>query len=202
MNVAPINGEYFHVSHQKNYNHFPALAIGDTITVGKEVNPFFTHYERTRQYKVTTPDGPTMVPALRFFNEVRKGNIGCNDLPVQAYNVVNHYNTLARELILEEVRRDVAPYAPSRKTCLWVSDTMELAQIWHRKLAKGSHMFRLELDGQFHAGDARLMMNDSEPLSDAYTKAKRYWQNDTSENPLPEILFEGKATVLEILTEP
>jgi len=197
MNVAPINGEYFHVSPVSDSTYFSIENIGTVIEVGNKQNPFFSHYEETQEYKVQLPGRTVHVPVLRFLNDVKKGKIKCDDLADRAYNIVNHYHILSRELILEEVRLSVYPTAPSRKTCLWVSDTLELARKWKRKLPQESSIFRLKLEGKFHAGDARLMMNESEPLSQAYEKAKHYWRSETSERPLPEILFAGSATILE-----
>lgn len=201
MNVAPINGEYFHVSHGKDYNAYDPLQVGSSTYIGAERNPFTQVYEQAREYRVNTPSGPDKVPALKFLREVKRGNIDCPDIAKQAYNIANYYNILARELILEEVRHNIAPNAPSRKTCLWVSDSFEMALTWRRKLSKSARVLKLQLEGTFHAADARLMMNESEPLADAYAKAERYWRSDTSENPLPEILFAGRATVLEDVTE-
>ncbi|MFC3053140.1 DUF2441 domain-containing protein [Kordiimonas pumila] len=202
MNNSIQSGEYFHVVHRKNYIPYEPLQEGDSFSVGTEINPFFRYYEKAREYKVKGPDGPMTVPALRFLADIKHGRIKCPDLPKQALSIANHYNTLARELILEEVRLRINPKAPSRKTCLWVSENLELALIWKKKIIGRSRVMRLRLEGSFHTGDARLMMNESEPLSVAYSKAERYWHGDMSDRPLPETLFSGSATVLEEIKPP
>lgn len=137
------------------------------------------------------------MPALRFLREIHRGAIECPDLPKQALAIANHYNILARELIMEDARQHTAPNAPSRKNCMWVVDDLGLAKYWQRKLSKKSFIVRLQLEGIFHKGDATLLMNESEPISETYERAEQYWRSEMSADPLPEILFTGTGIVLE-----
>ncbi|MEX0300679.1 MAG: DUF2441 domain-containing protein [Kordiimonas sp.] len=191
------DGEYFHICLQKSYIHHKPMERGDRFTVGETNNPFFSFYENPRDYKVNTPSGSERVPAMRFLREINRGKIECPDLPKQALAIANHYNILARELIMEDARQQFAPTAPSRKKCMWVVDDLGLAKYWQTKLSKRSYIVRLHLEGSFHKGDATLLMNESEPISETYSKARQYWQGGTSNDPLPEILFTGVGVVIE-----
>lgn len=196
--TSPLkDGEYFHICLKRNYVRHKPLEVGDTFTVGDKHNPFYTFYETPRSYSVKTDKGSVDVPAMTFLREIHRGQINCPDLAKQALAIANHYNILARELLMEEVRLQFAPDAPSRRKCMWVVDDLGLAQYWQKKLHGNSYIVRLHLEGDFHRGDATLLMNDSEPISNTYEKAERYWKGETTDDPLPEILFTGVGAVLE-----
>ncbi|MBL4838168.1 MAG: DUF2441 domain-containing protein [Kordiimonadaceae bacterium] len=197
--ITPLrDGEYFHICLQKSYIYHKPMKRGDSFSVGQKHNPFYSFYEKAREYSVSAPNGPVKVPALTFLREINRGKIECPDLPRQALAIANHYNILAREIIMDDVRNRVAPKAPSRKSCLWVVDDFGLAEYWQKKLGtKASYIVRLQLEGNFHKGDATLLLNDSEPISETYERAEQYWQGHMQDDPLPEILFEGAALVLE-----
>jgi len=196
------NAEFYHVAHNKNYVRHEPLAAGSVFTVGENINPFFGYYDKARTYTVQKNGENIVVPALKFLRDVKRGRITGTDLPKQAYNVANHYSMLARELIMEEVRLQIAPGAPSRKTCLWVVDDLGLAAYWQRKIGGKSRLLKLSLSGTLHYGDAKYLMNESEPLADTYAKATSYWQSEQTDDPLPEILFSGTVKVIEDNLQP
>ena len=41
------------------------------------------------------------------------------------------------------------------------------------------------------------MLHDSEPLASTYVNAGRYWAGEMSPSPQPEVLFSGKAVVVD-----
>jgi len=191
------NGIFYHVAHNKKYVRHTPLCAGTVFTVGTETNPFFGYYNNARTYTVQKDGENIKVPALKFLRDAKRGRISGNDLPKQAYNIANHYSMLARELIMEEVRHVIAPDAPSRKTCLWVVDDLSLASYWQRKIGGRSRLIKLALTGTVHRGDAKFLMNESEPLPATYEKARNYWLGQMTGNALPEILFSGTAEVIE-----
>jgi len=191
------DGIYYHVAHNKNYVQRTPLSVGTEFEVGHETNPYFGYYDKARTYNVHKDGKNIRVPALKFLRSFKNGTIMGPDLPKQAYNIANHYSMLSRELIMEEVRRELVPDAPSRKSCLWVVDSLSLAAYWQRKIGGRSRLMKLSLTGKMHKGDAKLLMNESEPLADTYEKARQYWLGEQTEDALPEILFAGKVLVLE-----
>jgi len=191
------DAEYYHVMHSKSYVRRAPLQLGQSFSVGTTTNPFMGYYNKARTYSVNAGGKTIDVPALKFLRDVRKGRIECPDIAKQAYNVANHYSMLARELIMEDVRRDIAPTAPSRKSCLWVVDELGLAAYWQKKIGGASRLVKLRLTGTLHKGDAKFLLNESEPLADTYDKARRYWLGEQTTSALPEYLFSGTAIFTE-----
>jgi Protein of unknown function (DUF2441) len=106
---------------------------------------------------------------------------------------------LARELIMEDVRREIACNAPSRKSCLWGANSFEEAESWKMRLGGACRIARLNVSGTIHRADAAHLLSDSESLALTYERAHAYWRGEISAAPEVETLFSGLATVLEIL---
>lgn len=196
-----LDGEFFHVTRDLPYNHHNPITIGAMLDAGSTPNPFFNFYEGVRSYTVTTPAGVVTVPAVKFLKSVARGEINCDALPQIAAEVAEHYVMLAREIIMEQVRREIAPDAPSRQSCLWVVDTVDEAHIWRNRLGGNCRIIRLKARGKIHRADAGLLLGDSEPLSKTYARAHSYWEGRQSETPEPEILFSGSAEVIEFVAD-
>lgn len=188
--------EFFHVTRTLAYNDNPPVEIGSQFEVGKKHNPFFGFYENERKYAVDDPSGPIEVKAIKFLSSVKNGQINCPNLPSIAHQIAEHYIMLVRELIMEEVRKEVAPDAPSRKSCLWVIENMDQARHWLNRLSGDSRIVRLSLNGVIHRADANLLLGDSEPLSVTYAKAHAYWRGTMSDSPELEAVFHGTAIVV------
>jgi Protein of unknown function (DUF2441) len=85
---------------------------------------------------------------------------------------------------MEEVRREIAPDAPSRQRCLWLADSLEEARAWQVRLGGASaRILRLNVSGGVHRADAALLLGDSEPLSQTYARARSYWRGEHSATP-------------------
>lgn len=188
--------EFFHVTRILTYNNNPPLEIGQQFEVGNIHNPFFGFYENEIKYTVSDPSGQIKVKAIKFLSLVKDGKINCPTLPKTAHEIAEHYIMLVRELIMEEVRKEVAPDAPSRKSCLWVVENIDQARHWVGRLGGNSRIARLSMDGTIHRADANLMLGDSEPLSRTYANAHSYWQGEMSDSPEPEVIFSGTTTVV------
>ena len=144
------NRTLYHVTVSKPYkNEFTA---GQIIKVGSTPNPFFAFYEGSRQYPVTQADGTVLqINAVAFLRQVRDGHINCPQLARIATELAMHYVMLVRELLMEEIRRDGFPDAPSRQRCLYLCDTMEEARYWNGRLGEqGAKICSLNLTGTLH----------------------------------------------------
>ncbi|MBI1274691.1 DUF2441 domain-containing protein [bacterium] len=190
----------YHVTRKLPYSPHPELIVGSQITVGKSQNPFFGFYNGERVYEVDTPSGKIPCKAIRFLNAVKNGEVQCPNLPQIACEVASHYLMLARELIMEEVRKDTAPDAPSRQSCMWMARTVDDARVWQAKLNGPSKIIEFKVDGKIHEADAGHLLGDSEPLSVTYDRARKYWLSEVSSKPEPELLFSGVAEVIRIIT--
>ncbi len=191
--------ECFHVTRPLPYNNHSPLESGAIVYVGAEHNPFFGFYEKVRAYPVTTVDGQVMCPAIKFLKSVRDGTISGPNFTQVAVEVAEHYVMLCRELIMEQVRKEAAPNAPSRQTCLWLADTVDEARAWHARLGGTGAIARLRLNGTIHRADASLLLGDSEPLTETYARARKYWLGEQSNAPELETLFSGTAKIVKIL---
>jgi hypothetical protein len=170
------------------------------IEAGTRHNPFFGFYETPRIFKIRMRDGSSKdLNAIYWLEQVEAGNINPDNLPLTARLVAQHFQILSRELTMELVRRDVAPQAPSRQTCLWAADTLEQAHRWFARLEGQKTLLRLSAAGVVHRADASLLSADAEPYSAIIAKAERYWRGEMGDNPEYETLFSGTATVVEVL---
>jgi hypothetical protein len=190
----------FHVTRSLVYNQNPPLAVGQAFICGDKHNPFFAFYERPRTYPVHTETGLVNVPAINFLKHVQAGRIRPNNLAGDALQIAQHYIMLCRELIMEEIREKHFPDLPSRKTCIWAAEDLDLARFWIERLGgQSARILELEVSGSLHRADANLMVGDSEPLSETYENGHAYWRGRRSPNPEMETLFTGTARVVSIV---
>ncbi len=193
--------ELFHINRKLLYSTFNHLTPGQIISTGETYNPFFGFYQGKREYRVKQENGGFVnVPAMRFLNRVKKGEINPEHFPAVAYEIANHFLMLSRELIFEEVRIEKFNDAPSRHRCLWLLRAKEDAGVWWNTLTCGaeSKILKIRATGKAHVADAGLLLGDSEPLAQTYAKAEKYWKGEVSDHPQMEIIFEGKLEVIEI----
>lgn len=199
MIEAVNNRTFYHVTSTAPYKG--ALVMGQAVEAGGSSNPFFHFYEGVREYPVPQADGTiVMVKAIAVLKSVVDGVNSVNDVSAfarVALEVARHYQMLARELIMEEVRLQVAPDAPSRQRCLWLAETREEAEGWRLELGSGE-ICTLSCSGTILRVDSRLMLIDSEPLSATRERAARYWRGEVSESPRMETLFVGDARVVAV----
>jgi hypothetical protein len=181
----------FHVTRQIAYNRHPALIVGAEVEVGKETNPFFGFYEQARTYPVSLPTGTESYGAVHLLKEVQAGRLRYDNLPTVAVDVARHYLMLTRELIMEEVRREVAPLAPSRQRCLYAGADLDLARHWKDRLGGEGRILEIAVTGCIVEADPNLLLGDSEPLSVTYCRARRYWQGEKGDAAEAEVLVSG-----------
>lgn len=187
------DARYFHITQKVDYHDHKVLEVGDEFDVGEAVNPFFRFYERGRKYS----QGGKHYTSLDYLIAVLN-NEAQHQNPLQlALDVANYFRKLARELIMEEVRRDVAPNAPSRQRCLWACSSLDLARKWKAKEFGGQgRILEIAVIGTAFETDSTLLPRDSEPLASDYQLAKRYWRGDRSEQCALEVLISGHVTVM------
>lgn len=192
--------ELFHVTRNVFHSDESPIKDGDCIEVGERHNPFYSFYEKPRSYPVNENGQWVQVPAMQFLSRVVTGNITTDNLPAIAKEVALHYLMLSRELIMEQVRQEVASDAPSRQRCLWMTETEPEARHWQIRLGGESRIVRFRATGVIHRADASLLLAESEPISETFRKAHLYWMGQQSDKPEWETLFIGSASVIEIFT--
>ena len=205
MPVQKVNNElFFHVNSNANLSPYDLMRKGATVRIGESKAPFFRIYEAwQRTYPVTLKNGGVQeVPAMRFLNEVNAGNITPANLPQTAYEVANHFLMLARELLWETIRLNEFPEAPSRQRCIWLTRTLDQAREWVKILRFQSSTYSivyLRAQGRALDTDGRLLAGESEPLPIWYDKARKYWRGELTEEPWPEVIFDGSVVVEDIV---
>lgn len=135
-------------------------------------------------------------------------DIYANPSRYDADTLEHHASVALRELALEEVRREKYPAYPSRMSCLYVSQTLALAESWAAFFVRIGrptyHIVRLEIDGRCFVGDAAKCFKARLSRQENLALAERYWKNDpddSTEPPVWETLVDGEITVIEIVKE-
>jgi hypothetical protein len=196
--------EFFHISRKVPWCKHPALSAGQELTIGSAVNPYFNYYEEPKTFPVQQADHTfVQVKAMRFLNLVHKGQINPNNLPQDSLDVARHFMVLAREILWECVRKEKFSDLPSRQRCIWLASSESNVQDWLKRMECTSNysILRVKARGTVHKADERLLLGDTESFSETINKAERYWSGTMDSGSLEEIIFEGKLTILEVMSE-
>lgn len=126
-----------------------------------------------------------------------------------SYLALEHHTAVAlRELALEEIRQKLFPEYPSRMACLYVSDNLNDAEMWADLFIRWGRptfqIVKLKITGNCFTGDANNCFNGTAVKSDNLAKAEHYWRNlpnTRNENPIREIIVNGKMEVEKIIKE-
>ena len=118
----------------------------------------------------------------------------------------HHLKVALRALALEEVRKNKYPSYPSRLFSLYVSNTLEEAKKWYDlfiELGRPTYsIVKVEVDGNEFIGDAQNCFDGTKNKNKNIKLAEYYWEgknNLIGEDPIIEIIVDGKIKVLEIV---
>ena len=110
------------------------------------------------------------------------------------FETVNNSAMVTRELIFEEVRKEVDTELPSRMKCLYVCEIFKRTN----KKNKDYQIVKLELTGKCVTLDASYVLRQNISLNKKREQAKSYWNGEVKDDE-KEVLFEGIAVVKEII---
>lgn len=120
----------------------------------------------------------------------------------------HHTKVALRELALEKVREESYSQYPSRLESLYVSKTLEEAEVWFDYFTKlGRDTFQIvkvKVDGLSFTGDACNCFDGTISEEENIRLAKKYWEckdNDLGKKPIYETIVSGKIEVIEIIKE-
>jgi hypothetical protein len=161
----------YHFNAKTTINKFDLLNEGDTFET-ENFNPFRDSYEHY-----------------------------CGDFKKGLYDSAVAYWRFTKEYIFEEVRQQVNRDLPSRWESIWLTeeDYIEYWRQWYKK--SEYKILKLKVTGKVFIGDAHWVeTNGPVPLQRVRRDAFHYWNGDFFRLPgKEEILFNGKAEVLEVL---
>lgn len=124
----------------------------------------------------------------------------------EAEKLEHHTRVALRELALEKVRKERYPEYPSRMGCLYVSESMEEAEMWAGLFAEWKRpvyaIVRLKITGRVFTGDANNCFDAAVNETENLLLAERYWKNEPNlagEPVIREMLVDGDIEVAEIV---
>ena len=185
----------FQVATDRNYK------VGDKLEFGKENNfqakrAFLgAKLEKRRIYD----EGLSFAKSKKLFAN--------KELVLKLSKQLQEYDFILRELAFEEVRKNEFKDCPSRLRCMYLTnnkeDCLNGLKIFHQK---GHGTFfqavAVKLNGNIFYSTSRKILCNGGSLEDYKKMAMEYWSQDQNSNqPITEILFEGKAEVVEIFGE-
>ena len=179
---------------------------GNTIYIGDEPNSFrhaFLNRSCTFVEKVEVlSDGKEQHfhrDILDFFNPEK-----IRELPVDkqlevllaARQYIQNSKVDFREIILEDVRRELHPNLPSRYNCFWLTDKDSLP-FWEDMLKtkeRKHEIYEVEPNGKIFVSTDDLLPACHHPHNMQYNEAINYWDPKPSdlEKNTREYLFEGE----------
>lgn len=173
------------------------LKVGDTLKIGEKFNNFYydiyniEHLEKEKdanQYLIDMKKEQSMILDNSVANLV--------------FRTVNDDAMITRELMFEEVRKEINFNLPSRLKCLYVCKTKEEIKNWigifKRTNKRDFQILKLKLTGKIFIGDASFILRQNISLNKKKEQAKMYWNGERKAN-INEYLFVGDAIVEEII---
>lgn len=185
----------FQIATNKNYK------VGDKLIFGKEQNG---QAKRILNFSSIDKKGRL---ATQGFEKLNKDNSFDKEFLLKLCLALEESDFVLRELAVEHVRKIEFPNLPSRMTCMFLVDDKNLClknfdEFLKKDPTKKYQMIAVKLNGNiFYAKDVPIN-NRGLSLADHLLEAKKYWsQNQNSKQNTKEILFEGKAEVVEIVKQ-
>lgn len=185
----------YQVATDRNYK------VGDVLSFGKIDNGQCYH-----TYNTSYQQNGEALHKIGF-KSANKGVFKDKKMLVDLSVALEKYDFAFRELAIEEVRAEKFPDLPSRMKCMFLTDNKQeclknLPNFAKKSYGKVYQAVAVEVTGEiFYARDVIVARNGMS-LNEYKKEAIKYWnQNQNSTAEVKEILFEGKAKVVEILEE-
>lgn len=108
---------------------------------------------------------------------------------------------MVRELVLEDVRRQMYPDLPSRSSCIWlIPEDPRAVRFWLDNI-RGEHkrVFLVQATGEMHRAPQQPVMGDTISLLEWRRRALDYWNGVDAESHDDEITFRGEIRIVEEL---
>lgn len=182
---------YYHINTSQN------LQIGDILEIGKRFNNFYYEIYNTEHLEKGKDANQYLINMKKEKNLVLN-----NDTANLVFKTINDDAMITRELMFEEVRKELNSNLPSRLKCLYVCKTKKEIKDWinifSRTNKKDFQIVKLKLTGKIFIGDASFILRQNISLNKKKEQAKMYWSGKKKDN-INEYLFIGTAVVEDIL---
>ena len=175
--------------------------VGDKLEFGKEYN--FQGQRVLNGAKLekrrTYDEGYSFVDSKKIFAN--------KNLVLRLSEQLEEYDFTLRELAFEEVRKIEFKDYPSRLKCMYLIDNKEsclknLKNIHHKGHGTFFQVVAVKLNGNVFYATSKNVRRSGFSFNDYYEMAREYWSQDQKSNlPINEILFEGKAEIVEVIEE-
>lgn len=185
---------YYHI------NTGDELEVGNIIDMRNCHNKFYDEIYDS-EYLLDGMDANMLLVNKRRNKE--HGNFDIDEFRL-VFETVSNSAMVTRELIFEEVRKEVDTELPSRMKCLYVCENMEDINKWleifkrTNKKNEDYQIVKLELTGKCVTLDASYVLRQNISLNKKREQAKSYWNGEVKDDE-KEVLFEGIAVVKEII---
>lgn len=186
----------YQISTDRNYK------VGDKLTFGKVYNG-----QGNRILNTKFNDGKDAKYKLGFQYADSKNIFKKKDLVIDLCKTMSENDFVLRELAVEEVRKTKYPNLPSRLKCMFLSDTkqvvLENLKTFHLKgVGKHFQAVAVKLTGELFYSKSVALPRNGLSYGEYMEIADKYWSQDqNSTDSIKEILFEGKAEIVEIIEE-
>lgn len=191
--IEKINKKtYYHINTGKKLN------VGDILNIGESYNNFYYEIYNS-EYLLDGKDANEIL-----INKRKNKDYNISDIEEfkLIYDTINNSAMITRELIFEEVRKEINDELPSRLKCLYVCNSLDEIEEWlnifKRTNKKDYQILELELTGKVFTGDASYILRQNISLNKKRHQAKEYWKGNKVHNQ-KESLFEGIAIVKKIV---
>lgn len=184
------NEIYYHINSSKPFN------IGDILNVGLKYNNFYYEIYNIK-HSFNNMDANEILLKMKQEHRLL---LDKNEASI-IFNTINDDAMITRELMFEEVRKEINSKLPSRLKCLYVCENQEEVENWldifKRTNKKTYQILKLKLTGDIFIGDASFILRQNISLNEKREQAKLYWSG-ARKNNINEYLFTGKAEVVDI----
>ena len=202
------NQKFFHIHKHNSPKWFEGARMG----FGLEPNNAWRAFEAARR-GITNPKTNEIytvdMVALKALEFYRKQKPKDTRLSFYHYDpVVSLAETLdslflatrmVRELIFEDVRRQMYTALPSRTSCIWlIPEDPRAVRFWLDSM-RGDYkrVFRVNATGELHRATQQIVMGDTISMGEWRKRATDYWNGARTESHDDELLLSGDIEVLE-----
>lgn len=124
------------------------------------------------------------------------------DLTYKLSKVNLQYLKWIREEIFEKIRLEIDPELPSRKKGIWLTTRNDLEKWWNILDSHKRRIYKVQIEkGKTFTTDEHYCELKNHSIEEFEINARKYWKGELTNEPIIEILFEGKLKVLKSYDE-